>query len=159
MPKDNVCVERKSVLFSRLQSILLIVLRRVYLSLVNNREWRKKWVSDATQLHKGFKNSWKLYLNLCLLKWLKPRRTLNKKMKFSIINFFSRCGENFTEEILNGKPHFLCSGSRVISLISSGLWLVFNLFHSEMVDRKKEFFKKLCFNLKFNILCTFLLCM
>ena len=100
------------------------MLRRVYLSLVNNGEWRKKWVLNAIpwpQLHKRFKNSWKLYLNLCLLKWFKPRRTLNKKMTFSIINFFSRCGENFTEEILNGKPHFLCSGSGVISLISSGL--------------------------------------
>ena len=31
-------------------------------------------------------------------------------MKFSIKDFFSKC--NHTEEILNGKPHFLCSGSK-----------------------------------------------
>ena len=32
-----------------------------------------------------------------------------QKMKFSIKDFFSKC-EEITEEILNGKLHFLCSG-------------------------------------------------
>ena len=42
--------------------------------------------------------------------------TLHKKMKFSIKDFFSKCDPfffsdffTFTEEILNGKLHFLCS--------------------------------------------------
>ena len=41
--------------------------------------------------------------------------TLHKKMKFSIKDFFSKCDPfffsdfvTFTEEILNGKLHFLC---------------------------------------------------
>ena len=33
----------------------------------------------------------------------------SQKMKFSIKNFFSKCGSTFSEEILNGKFHFLCS--------------------------------------------------
>ena len=33
--------------------------------------------------------------------------SLHKKMKFSVKDFFSKC--TFTEEILNGKLHFLCS--------------------------------------------------
>ena len=37
-----------------------------------------------------------------------------QKMKFSIKDFFSKCDQipdlvTFTEEILNGKLHFLCS--------------------------------------------------
>ena len=78
MPKSNVCVKTKWVLFNRLQSILLKVLRRVYLALVNTGQWRKKWVVASIpwpQSHKGFKDSWKLCLNLCSLKLLKPRRS------------------------------------------------------------------------------------
>ena len=85
----------------------------------------------------------KLCLNLCSLKWLKSR------------------------------------WSRVISLVPLGLWQLYtalavgcvnwrirrlselqklgsNLFHSEIVDSKKEFFKKTCFDLKMGRLCTFL---
>ena len=40
-----------------------------------------------------------------------------QKMKFSIKDFFRKCDQTadlvtFTEEILNGKLHFLCSVSR-----------------------------------------------
>ena len=38
----------------------------------------QKWVVDLIpwpQFHKGFKDSWKLCLNLCSLKWLRPRRS------------------------------------------------------------------------------------
>ena len=46
LQKSNICVRMKSVLFSRLQSILFKVLRRVYLSLVNNGQWRNSglWI-------------------------------------------------------------------------------------------------------------------
>ena len=41
--------------------------------------------------------------------------TTAQKMKFSIKDFFSKCDQirrvTFTEEILNGKLHFLCSVS------------------------------------------------
>ena len=41
-------------------------------------------------------------------------------MEFSIKDFFSKCDQihsflkKFTEEILNGKLHFLCSGTRIL---------------------------------------------
>ena len=35
-----------------------------------------------------------------------------QKMKFSTKDFFSKCDHTFTEEILNGKLHFLCSVSK-----------------------------------------------
>ena len=48
---------------------------------------------------------------------LKSKRNTAQKMKFSINDFFSKCDQigrkldllTFTEEILNGKLHFLCS--------------------------------------------------
>ena len=46
--------------YNRLQPTLFKVLKRVYLSLVNNGQWKKKWVVDSIslpQLHKGFKDS------------------------------------------------------------------------------------------------------
>ena len=52
-------------------------------------------------------------------------------MKFSIKDFFSKCGQipadlfTFTEEILNQKLHFLCSVS--ISML---------VFHLNLVDAK-----------------------
>ena len=52
LPKSNVFVKTKLILFNRVQSILLNVLRRVYLSLVNIAQWRKKWVVDSTFVSK-----------------------------------------------------------------------------------------------------------
>ena len=43
-----------------------------------------------------------------------------QKMKFSVKDFFSKCDQirsflkKFTEEILNGKLHFLCSGTFIL---------------------------------------------
>ena len=54
-------------------------------------------------------------------KWVNANNTA-QKMKFSIQDFFSKCDQirrpadlvTFTEEILNGKLHFLCSAKRRI---------------------------------------------
>ena len=42
---------------------------------------------------------------------LHANTVITQKMKFSIKDFFSKCDQirTFTEEILNGKLHFLCS--------------------------------------------------
>ena len=45
-------------------------------------------------------------------------RSTAQKMRFSIRDFFSKCDQikvTFTEEILNGKPHFLCSEESYLS--------------------------------------------
>ena len=65
--------------------------------------------------------------------WFLMKYILHKKMKFSIKDFFSKCGQirrkhllnlehfiTFTEEILNGKLNFLCSNSW--SLYSVRIW-------------------------------------
>ena len=97
LPKGNVCVKTKSVLFNKLQSILLKVLRKAYLSLMNNGQWRKKWVVDSIlwpQLQKGFEISWKLCLNLCSLKWLSrvETKSRNKFNSFRIMTVIHRTG-------------------------------------------------------------------
>ena len=73
-PKSNVCVRSKSGI-----KATRIVLRRARLSLIKKGQWKKKWVAVSIswpQLHKEFIVSWKLYLNLCSLKWLRPSLSL-----------------------------------------------------------------------------------
>ena len=54
-------------------------------------------------LYQRFTNFWTFSL------W----KVTAQKMKFCIKDFFRKCDQirSFTEEILNGKPHFLCSES------------------------------------------------
>ena len=55
--------------------ILLSLFKRVCLWVVKFGQWRKKWTVDSIsfpQIHKGSIESWKLCLNLCSFKWLKP---------------------------------------------------------------------------------------
>ena len=78
-PKSKVCVKTLLVFSNKLQLKLPKVLRRVRLSLTNWGQWRRKCSVDSTsfpQLHSGFNVSWKPYLNLCSLKWLKPSLSL-----------------------------------------------------------------------------------
>ena len=134
--KVTFVLDHKSVQSNSLLSRLRMVLRRVLLSLIKKGQWRKKWVADSIswpQLHKGFIVSWKLCLNLCSLKWLRPSLSLvisliplglwiSKKefgegrMKVSIFSLK-------TEILLE----FLRFGSK--------------LFHSIIADGKKNFWK------------------
>ena len=107
------------------------MLRRVRLSLIKKGQWRKKWVMDSIswpQLHKGFNVSWKLCLNLCSLRWLKPSLSLvislillglgisktefgEGRMKLS---FFSLKTEILLElNYTRSKIPFLCSGNKL----------------------------------------------
>ena len=69
-----------------------------------------------------------MFFQECYIKNVISRMlTLHKKMNFSIKDFFRKCGQiqfsaglvAFTEEILNGKLHFLCSVSSLIFLVIS----------------------------------------
>ena len=58
--------------------MLFKVLRRVCLLSWNIGQWRRKWEVDSIlepQLQSGFKQFWKLYLNLCSRKWLNSSRS------------------------------------------------------------------------------------
>ena len=63
---------------NNLESMLFKVLRRVCLLSWNIGQWRRKWEVDSIlepQLQSGFKQFWKLYLNLCSRKWLNSSRS------------------------------------------------------------------------------------
>ena len=79
LPKRRFLVTFESVLVSNVLSMLLIVLRRACLWIKKTRLCRKKWFVDSTsrpQEQRGVKESWKLCLNLCSHKWLRPRWSL-----------------------------------------------------------------------------------
>ena len=124
-------LKRSHYRLKRLQSILLKVMMWVYLSLVNNAE--KKWVVDSIpwqQLDKGVKNSWKLYLNLCSLKWVKPKRS--HVISLIVLELWQLYTE-LAAGLINWRIFFLN-----VTKLAELRWLGFNLFHSEIVERKKR---------------------
>ena len=117
----------------------------MHLSLVNNGHCRKKWVVDSIpwpQLHKGFNDFWKLCLNMCFLKWLIPRRS-----RVISVKLYTELAASFT----SWRIFFLN-----VRKLSEFRRLGFNLFHSDIVDRKKGFLRQICFDFKMGRLCTFL---
>ena len=79
LPKRRVLIKTGSQRSRRLLSMFTRVLRRVRLSIIYVGQWRRKCAVDSIskpQLQNGFKESWKLCLNLCSRKWLKPSRSL-----------------------------------------------------------------------------------
>ena len=81
-PYNNIWVKEKSVISNNLQSVFLIVLKREDRSLLYMGQWSKKCINDSTpapHLH-TFSESWKLCLNLCSRRWLRPRRSLVRNL-------------------------------------------------------------------------------
>ena len=78
LPKRRVLIKTGSQRSTRLLSMFTRVLTRVRLSIIYVGQWRKCAVDSISkpQLQNGFKESWKLCLNLCSCKWLKPSRSL-----------------------------------------------------------------------------------
>ena len=112
--------------------------KRVCLWDVKFGQWRKKWTGDSIpfpQVHKGSKESWKLCLNLCSFRWLKPILRcvksfspnglfmLNASLEFGLMKF-NKC--------------FLKTSKEAELRISRS-----SFFHSLTTDGKKEFLKKL----------------
>ena len=125
-----------------------IMLRRVRLSIIYVGQWRRKCAVDSIsklQLQNGFKESWKLCLNLCPRKWLKPSHSL-------VINLIP-LGLWWLKRLLaDGLINFRTLFLKILKLLEF-LMLWSSLFHSIIVDRKKEGFKKVCLVLKKGILC------
>ena len=72
----NYCQSQRS---RRWLSVFSIVLRRVHLSIIYVGQWRRMcavYSISELQLQNGFKESWKICLNLCSRKWLKPSSSL-----------------------------------------------------------------------------------
>ena len=84
----------------------------------------------------GFRVSWKLCLNLCSRKWLRPRRSL---VRYLIPLQLWQLETLFGDGLINFNKFFLKT------LRSAALRrLVSNLLHSVTVDGKKELLKDLC---------------
>ena len=81
-------------------------------------------------------------MNLCFLKWLKPRRSRVISEKS-----YTELAASFTSRII-----FFLN----VRKLSEFQRLGFNLFHSETVDEKKGFLRQIRFDLKTGRLCTFL---
>ena len=81
LPNTSVLVIVASAWFKILLSILVILLRRVFLSVRKLRQWRRLWHVFSTsqpQAQSGFNVSWKLLLNLYSWRWLSPSLNLVK---------------------------------------------------------------------------------
>ena len=133
LPKRRTLIKTGLHRSRRLLSILSMVLRRVGLSLIHVRQWRRKcavdWISKP-QLQSGFKESWKLCLNLCLRKWLKPSHSL-------LINLIPLRLWQLKRLLTDGLINFRKLFQKILKLVEF-LMLWSSLFHSIIVDRKKD---------------------
>ena len=119
-----------------MESMLFKVLRRVCLLSWNIGQWRRKWEVDSIlepQLQSGFKQFWKLYLNLCSRKWLNSSRS-------RVINLIplrlQQLKKLFDLGLINLRILFL-----KIPKFSELRGLGSRLFHSMMRTERKNFFK------------------
>ena len=151
LPFKRVSYKENSVNASNVQSILLKVLRRVNRSSLNVGQWRRKCEVDSIskpQLHIGFKQSWKLCLNLCSRKWLITTRSrVIRLIPLWLLQLKALVGEG----LINFRI-LLLKSIKLIELRRVGS----RLFHSMIVEGKKEFLKKLCLVLKQGMFSTFL---
>ena len=120
--------------------MLFSLFKRVCIWVARFVQWRKKWAADSTsfpQLQNWSAEYWKLCLNLCSLKWLKP---------------ILRRIRNFSPDGLFMLKTFLAFGlmkiDKCILKISKRAEFRIsrsNLFDSLITDWKKNFLKKLCY--------------
>ena len=151
LPKRRVLIKTGSQRCRKLLSMFFMMLRRVCCSVIYMGQWRKKSAVDSiskTQLQNGFKESWKLYLNLSLRKWLEPSRSL-------VINLIPLELWQLKRLLADGLINFRILFLKILKLLEF-LMLWSSLFHSAIVDRKKEFLKKVCLVLRRGILKMFL---
>ena len=124
-----------------------MVLKRVRVSVIYVRQWRRKCAVDSVskpQLQNGFKESWKLCLNLRSRKWLKSSRSL-------VINSIPFGLWQLKRLLADGLINFKILFLKILKLLEF-LMLWSSLFHSIIADGKKAFFKKVCLVLRKGIL-------
>ena len=143
LPKRRAFIKTGSQRSRRLLSIFSIVLRRVRLSIIYVGQWRRKCPVDSKskpQQQNRFKGSWKLCLNLCSSKWLKPSHSL-------VINLIPLGLWQLKRLLADGLINFRILFLKILKLLAF-LMLRSSLFHSIIVDVKEEFFIKVCLVLK-----------
>ena len=134
LPKRRVLIKTGSQRSTRLLSVFTRVLRRVRLSITYVEKRRRKCAVDSIskpQLQNGFKESWKLCLNLCSRKWLKPSRSL-------VINLIPLGLWQLKRLLADGLINFRILFLKILKLLEF-LTLWSSLFHSIIVDGKKKY--------------------
>ena len=142
LPKRRVLIKTGSQRSRRLLSMFTRVLRRVRLSIIYVGQWRRKCAVDSIskqQLQNGFKEFWKLCLNLCSGKRIKLSRSL-------VIKSIPLELWQLKRLLADGLISFRILFQKILKLLEF-LMLWSSLFHSIMVDRKKDalFKRKECY--------------
>ena len=121
--------------------------KSVSLCILKSAQWRRNYFIDSVsipQLQRGSTTSWKLCLNLCSFKCLKPSFNLGRYFlptELWILKILFGFG------LMNSGRHFLNNIKIPEFLIKES-----NLFHSNTADRKKVFLKYSWFTLKDRLL-------
>ena len=151
LPKRRVLIKTGSQRSRRLLSMFTRVLRRVRLSIIYVGQWRRKCAVDSIskpQLQNGFKESWKVCLNLCSRKWLKPSRSL-------VINLIPLGLWQLKKLLVDGLINFRILFLKILRLLEF-LYVIIRLITFCNCWREETvFFKKICLVLKKGISCIF----
>ena len=138
LPNSRVCVIEKPVSCSKLWSMLTKLLRSVRCSSLFKGKWRRKNLNGRfntlPQLHVGLTVSWKLCLNLCSCRWLRPSRI---RVIYLIATGFWQSKNELEEGRMN--LNMLLLKTLQLSYL---LRLGSNLFQSFIAEEKKELLKK-----------------
>ena len=131
--------------------MLPMIFREVDLSFKKLGQWRRKWPDVSVslpQLQIGLSESWKLCLNLCSRRWLKPN--------LNLVNNLTPLGLWQLKTVLpEGRMKFKSVFLKIFKLSELQIFMS-SLFHLITAEGKKEFWKKLCFTLNRGILLEFL---
>ena len=136
MPYRRVWVSCVLLWDKMLSSMFLMFWKKVSLGMRKMVHWRKKCIVDPISLphsHKGFKVSWKQYLNLCLWRWLRPRRNLVKSLILRGLWILKIL-------LAQGRMKFRSFYKKILRL-AEFLMLSLSLFHSVIAEGKNEFLK------------------
>ena len=131
--------------------MLPMIFRKVDLSFEKLGQWRRKWADvsiSLPQLQIGLSESWKLCLNLCSRRWLKPN--------LNLFNNLTPLGLWQLKKVLSeGHEKFKSVFLKIFKLSEFRIFRS-SLFHSITAEGKGEFWKKLYFILNRGIFLVFL---
>ena len=134
-PKRSKWVNKDSVWLHNILSMLSMLSKRVFLASQYLGKWKKKWFIESMsppKIQMGFIVSLKPCLNLCSLRWLKPRQNLVN----SFIPFWLKISKILLGEgLINPKSLFV-----KILIFSEFLISQLSLFHSTIMKKEKRSF-------------------
>ena len=140
LPNSSTFVIKDLLRSKKLESKLLILLKRIYLARYKQGQWRRKWVLHSISwlpLQIEYMQSWKLFLNIQSFSWLQDKRNLLRSFiswaLWILKTQLRSCLEKFSINFIN-----IARDVKLWVLRSS-------LFHSLITEKRvfKEFLKTL----------------